>query len=755
MVWAGEDYSATLRPVPFVIMGFLSAGSTPLQWKPSEPYRSKVKEDGITQFLSVFKSARHFSNHGLKWGDEVEYTLVKLDHQRNTVKLSLRGPEIIEILQHDEHARPFGSSVPVLWRPEYANWMIEGTPGVPYRCYAADLALVERNMTLRRTEIAKLLHNDEFVLTITAFPRTGVANYTHPPTMPFGPVARSLFTSDDVINPHPRFATLTRNIRFRRNRKVDIRVPLFIDKNTKPVQSLVPEDPQHRELLRKAERVANESLEKNTSDDRAFMPIGEAFKQKVDRVIKMDSSAFGMGCSCLQVTLQARNMCESRFLYDQLATMAPLMLALTAGTPALRGLLADTDVRWNVISAGMDDRTEKEISSGALPKPRYSSIDCFISDREGFRADSYNDIPIPHDQESYRRLCEGDVDHLLAQHIAHLFIRDPLAIYLETVDQDNEASTDHFENIQSTNWNTVRFKPPPPGTEIGWRTEFRSMEVALTDFENAAFSVFIVLLSRVILAFDMNFYAPMSLVDANMDTAHERDAARRGMFHFRKKVMSSSHGSQFVCECGHIHSASLVGGHSRNSDIDSFCARPDSDATALMSLDAIFNGKPLCHEGRSAGFEFPGLLPLVRGYLDSIKIDESTRARLLTYLDFVSERAAGKLVTTASYLRTFIMRHPSYRQDSVVSEKICYDLVDHCRRITTGEEAAPELLGRFHYERLPAETETPERMMARMQEKLHGPQDGLLLGSSLPVHAVGTAIEMLARSSPKGTCGES
>ena len=38
------------------------------------------------------------------------------------------------------------------------------------------------------------------------------------------------------------------------------------------------------------------------------------------------------------------------------------------------------------------------------------------------------------------------------------------------------------------------------------------MEVQLTDFENAAFVIFIVLLSRAILAFNLNFYIPISKV---------------------------------------------------------------------------------------------------------------------------------------------------------------------------------------------------------------------------------------------------
>lgn len=74
------------------------------------------------------------------------------------------------------------------------------------------------------------------------------------------------------------------------------------------------------------------------------------------------------------------------------------------------------------------------------------------------------------------------------------------------------------QNIQSTNWQTLRFKPPPPNSSIGWRVEFRSMEVQLTDFENAAFAVFVVLLSRAILYFNLNFYVPISKVRYPMRT---------------------------------------------------------------------------------------------------------------------------------------------------------------------------------------------------------------------------------------------
>lgn len=58
----------------------------------------------------------------------------------------------------------------------------------------------------------------------------------------------------------------------------------------------------------------------------------------------------------------------------------------------------------------------------------------------------------------------------------------------------------------------MRFKPPPPNSTIGWRVEFRPLEVQLTEFENAAFVVFVVLLTRAILSFKLNFYIPISKV---------------------------------------------------------------------------------------------------------------------------------------------------------------------------------------------------------------------------------------------------
>ncbi len=33
----------------------------------------------------------------------------------------------------------------------------------------------------------------------------------------------------------------------------------------------------------------------------------------------------------------------------------------------------------------------------------------------------------------------------MAQHIAHLFIRDPISLFAEKLEQDEQTETDHFE----------------------------------------------------------------------------------------------------------------------------------------------------------------------------------------------------------------------------------------------------------------------------------------------------------------------
>eukprot|EP00586_Coscinodiscus_wailesii_P019552 CAMPEP_0172506918 /NCGR_PEP_ID=MMETSP1066-20121228/199582_1 /TAXON_ID=671091 /ORGANISM="Coscinodiscus wailesii, Strain CCMP2513" /LENGTH=921 /DNA_ID=CAMNT_0013284207 /DNA_START=183 /DNA_END=2948 /DNA_ORIENTATION=- len=875
-------------------MGLLKVG-TPQPWEKSKSSLHYIRKAGVRQFISTYNRVKNLKGDELLWGDEIEYGVFTVSPQDKKLRLCLRGREIMDELNRREASHRHRTEG-CQWVPEYGAWMVEATPNRPYTGYTNDLLRVERNMRLRRKRILSVLHPDEIAPTVSAFPLLGTLgdDGSVPATPVGGSKSESAYIGDGIINPHPRFGTLTANIRKRRGEKVSIRVPLFRDVNTpeyadlksaatdhgccgsdslqlwrygkgdasrekygedfvtvgcststsaeedgEPVTNqkwlvnvmcegclglfyrsapgkIVPDAdwPRNGEIVVGSEvpdipgwirlqngyylpmesddktirflhkvnsriHVSNEEQRNigystplfrrsvasskevieglgsggidisdgmgniavsNLLDEKNLLPkVEDNDLDRVRAAIHMDAMAFGMGCCCVQVTFQAEDIDESRFIYDQLAVLAPIMMALTASTPILKGRLADTDCRWGIISESVDCRTPAERGlkgADAAPqkeyagrgvrriyKSRYDCISTYIYQGTGVDSvassslrtngkptnlsnrilNMYNDIPVPIDEESYELLRAAGIDPALSQHIAHLFIRDPLVVFDGAVEEvDDDTQTEHFESIQSTNWQTVRWKPPPPrdspnSPHIGWRTEFRSMEMQLTDFENAAFTVFIVLLTRVILTFDLNLYIPISRVDANMQRAHSRGAASKGKFFFRRHMAPLEEGddgygvkysSMFarVNSTNDLSAAAVVEPSAEGKRKHAPYASGGSEENSYeeMSMEQIMMGK---------GDYFPGLIPLVWAYLEHINCDTATKERLGQYLDLIQKRATGELDTAATWMRKFVRGHPAYKKDSVVSSEIAYDLMIACKEIGEGERHVPELLG--------------------------------------------------------------
>lgn len=451
------------------------------------------------------------------------------------------------------------------------------------------------------------------------------------------------------------------NIRTRRGRKVEVNVPVFHDVNTPR--------PWH-------DPTVNYDLHQWPEDD--DVRNGAA---KPD-FIHMDAMAFGMGSCCLQITFQAKNVEEGRQMYDQLIPLGPILLALTAATPIYKGFLADTDVRWNQISRAVDDRTPEELGEKPLnhnrwklPKSRYASNSTYIAQDPRLRPE-YFDPELVIDPEIKKRLIEGGMDDILATHFAHLFIRDPIVVFSESLKELDLDDTGHFENLQSTNWQHMRFKPPPPGSDTGWRVEFRPMEIQITDRENAAFAVFIVLITRAILSFDLNFYMPITKVTENMETAHARDAVREKKFWFRKNIFTPR------------PRASNGGQSQPSSRPASPPLGPVEDEYTLMTVNEIINGPVVPSDSSDA---FPGLIPLVESYLASMNVDVLTRCQIADYLDLIRRRADLRDKTPAQFLRDFVRSHKAYKFDSVVSDEIQFDLIQVALSMVRREEEQAEL----------------------------------------------------------------
>ena len=66
----------------------------------------------------------------------------------------------------------------------------------------------------------------------------------------------------------------------------------------------------------------------------------------------------------------------------------------------------------------------------------------------------------------------------------------------------------------------MRFKPPPSAeSKIGWRIEFRTMDLQLTDYENAALAIAVSMLVNVVNHFNVDFIIPISDIDKNFEKA--------------------------------------------------------------------------------------------------------------------------------------------------------------------------------------------------------------------------------------------
>jgi glutamate--cysteine ligase catalytic subunit len=411
----------------------------PLAFNQAKQFFSSVRKSGVTQFASHYTRVKDVKTAKFLWGDELEYGIFAFNEDTKTYDIATcRGVDIQTELDQLE-SKLSGLSYGSLWQPEYGSWMVETVPRGPYDGFASTLLSVERSMQLRRKRLHSALRPNEIAPSLTAFPMLGVratglcgecnANSTtsvstnsssqtsavaaHEAALQSNnSVSLSCYIRDDAINPHPRFTTLTKNIRMRRGRKVDIKIP----------------------------------------------------KEDSSGMIHMDAMAFGMGCCCLQITMQSSSDRESRFLHDQLAILSPFFLALSAATPILKGQLAGTDTRWETISQAVDDRTavesgEVELSSGvAVPDPdlagngvkrlyksRYSSVSRYIgkaaSSEEAQDLERMNDIDANIDEDLYKYISSfPDIDESLAKHIAHLFTRDPLVIFDDAIALDDQRA---------------------------------------------------------------------------------------------------------------------------------------------------------------------------------------------------------------------------------------------------------------------------------------------------------------------------
>jgi len=143
----------------------------------------------------------------------------------------------------------------------------------------------------------------------------------------------------------------------------------------------------------------------------------------------------------------------------------------------------------------------------------------------------------------------------------------------------------------------------------------------MSDFGNAAMTVFLALLTRVIITYDLDLTIPISQVNENMNTAHRRDAVRKEKFYFR---------------CG--------------------------TEVSQMNINEIINGTN----------NFLGLVPYVRRYIgEQEDINADTRHTIEQYLLLVSRRAAGKLVFCIYHVKLKFFFYRNFINKCCMDTTIC------------------------------------------------------------------------------------
>ena len=227
----------------------------------------------------------------------------------------------------------------------------------------------------------------------------------------------------------------------------------------------------------------------------------------------------------------------------------------------------------------------------------------------------------------------------------------------------------HFENLQSTNWNSLRFKNPPTvDTDIGWRVEFRPMDIQLTDFENTALTVMVGMLANIINEFDLDIIVPITMVDENMKRAHARDAASQAKFWWKVPRADQADAlprqndltqTQFL-----LSNSTVTGDKKRNSTKQN----DEADRYKELYIWQILEGDA------SVGMPV-GIITFCEQYMDMNEWPEDKIAQTMTYLKFLSMRARGTVPTGARFLRDFVLSHADYKQDSFLTTQMQYDLM--------------------------------------------------------------------------------
>lgn len=640
-------------------MGFLNIFGRVLEYDESKPFFKIIKDNFIEVVINALKSEQ--SCRYPLFGFEFEFQKITIDDEKKHVYIDLTAQDdILKSSKYNLHSE-FQIS------HEYGGWMIESIHNNPFNFNEIEkIPQTINNLYLYLNN--KIGQNK--ILSLANFPLLGVGNYflesdyyklikellksnektekeeqqeikkilEKEEQIYTNPYSKSSYLSDMIINCHPRFSGLTKNIRTRRGSKVEIKVPIFKDIKTN-------------------------------------LNLNEPFPG----FVHMDCMAFGMGCCSTQVTVGACSLNAATLLYDNLVPFTPIFLAMSSASPIFKGKITDFDNRWKIISESVDDRTEEERNINSpkyIEKSRYGPVYSYISDSK-YSYDFNNDYKkFPINKDYYKKLIENGISPKLSEHFCNLLVRDPLVIFSEKININDKNDMSHFENINSTNWNALRFKLPRASDgDTCFKIEIRTLDIQISPFENTAMICMLLLTYALILCSnEINFIIPISKVDENFRRAYKKDAINKEKFWWRIDCFKDDKLLEINCvNCIRFR---------KSFEIDeNLTYEKDQNNIKELTINEIFNG---CEK-----YKYPGLI----AYFKKIMSFMFKTNNMNNYIDFIEKRAKGEIWTDAKYIRNFVMNHKKYNKDSIVNEEINYDLIKHILLIQNGEIKPKEILG--------------------------------------------------------------
>ena len=630
-------------------MAFLSIFGRVLEYDESKPFFKIIKDNFIEVVINALKSEK--SCRYPLFGFEFEFQKITIDDEKKHVYLDITAQDdILKSSKYNLHSE-FQIS------HEYGGWMIESIHNNPFNFN--EIEKIPQTIINLYTYLNNKIGQNK-ILSLANFPLLGVGNYfieqdylklinneeekdekeeikLFLEKIKTNPYSKSIYTSDMIINRHPRFAGLTKNIRTRRGSKVEIKVPIFKDINT---------------------NLNNEPF---------------------PNFVHMDSMAFGMGCCSTQVTVGACSLNAATLLYDNLIPFTPIFLVMSSACPIFKGKITDYDNRWKIISDSVDDRTEDERninSQNYIEKSRYGPVYSYISDSK-YSYDFNNDYrKFPINKDYYNKLIENGISPKLSEHFCNLLVRDPLVIFSEKINIDDKNDMSHFENINSTNWNALRFKLPRSSDgDTCFKIEIRTLDLQISPYENTSMICMILLTYALILCSnEINFIIPISKVDENFKRAYKKDAINKEKCWWRIDCFKDEKLLEINC-------TNCVRFRKEFKRDENLTYEKDQNNIKELTINEIFNG---CEK-----YNYPGLIV----YYKKIMNFMFKTNNMNNYIDFIEKRAKGENWTDAKYIRNFVMNHEKYNKDSIVTDEINYDLIKHILLIQSGEIKPKEIFG--------------------------------------------------------------